>query len=313
MKIIIRLGLATGLLLNLPTIYAAQPAEGTFTLTQDCSAYHSIKKQTQPIDLKTGGRYSIIGQNKQNATHYLLKIDDQQRWIDLKCGDKSGDTLPNTTSSPKNDYLLALSWQPSFCQKHRTKKECKTQTTKRYDAKNLSLHGLWPQPKNNTYCNVSTKNKSVDRRGRWDLLEPLTLSADTWQGLREVMPAVVSQLERHEWIKHGTCYKDADPEVYYQDSIRLTKQVNEAVAPLFAGNIGRNLKLSTIQQAFEQQFGEGTGDKINLKCNRKGLITELWINVSGDIQKDTPLATLLKAAPNAKSACQKGEVDAVGY
>ena len=41
-------------------------------------------------------------------------------------------------------YVLALSWQPAFCEGRPDKSECRTQTQNRFDANNFVLHGLWP-------------------------------------------------------------------------------------------------------------------------------------------------------------------------
>ena len=40
------------------------------------------------------------------------------------------------------------------------------------------------------------------------------------------MPGFSSNLQRHEWIKHGTYYSP-ELETYYADSIRLAKQIDK--------------------------------------------------------------------------------------
>ena len=202
-----------------------------------------------------------------------------------------------------------MSWQPAFCEGKPRKKECRTQTRNRYDAKHWSLHGLWPQPRNNTYCGVSDIDKGIDRNKRWHLLEPIKLSQKTSQALAFTMPGMASNLHRHEWIKHGTCYgKDAD--AYYADSIYLTEQINNsAVGALFSRNVGKKVSLKEVRKRFDQAFGKGTGKKVNLRCDRKGLISELWVNLSGEISDKTPMSALLENAINAGSTCKIGLVD----
>lgn len=174
------------------------------------------------------------------------------------------------------------------------------------------MHGLWPQPKNNAYCNVSNKNQAIDKRSHWHLLPSLNLSDQTFEDLLVVMPGVVSDLHRHEWIKHGTCYSDS-PEIYYKHSLVLMDQINESpVRDLMAQNIGKSLTADEIRAQFDKSFGEGAGGKVNVKCH-KGMINELWINLQGEITENTPLSQLLKEAEPVKASCQSGLVDPAGF
>ena len=43
-----------------------------------------------------------------------------------------------------DDYVLAASWQPSFCETKPDKDECESQTGDRFDATHFAIHGLWP-------------------------------------------------------------------------------------------------------------------------------------------------------------------------
>ena len=53
-------------------------------------------------------------------------------------------------------YVLAISWEPAFCEDHEGKSECQRETEQTFDATHFSLHGLWPQPKGNFYCHGAT-------------------------------------------------------------------------------------------------------------------------------------------------------------
>ena len=303
--------------LSLSHVQAAEKLEGCFQASQSCEAFRSIRKKTNPanIHLEAGKIYPLVAKNKANAaTHYQLLIKGAKparRWVAIECGKVLDSCAKNheiAATSSNDEYLLALSWQPSFCEIHKSKPECASMTSKRYDAQNLSLHGLWPQPRNNAYCGVSMKDKSIDRK-RWSLLKPLELEANVAKELMKLMPGFASNLQRHEWIKHGTCYgKNAND--YYTDAMSLLQEVNNSsVSVLFRENIGKQITSKQIRQRFDQDFGEGSGDKVNLRCDRKGRIAELWINLKGDIQSDFSLSGLLKAAPQAKSNCKSGVVD----
>ncbi len=126
------------------------------------------------------------------------------------------------------------------------------------------------------------------------------------------MPGVRSFLHRHEWIKHGSCY-NADPETYFQESIMLMRQVNRsAVRDYFSANIGKTVSVANIREKFDQAFGDGAGKKINVKCS-SGMITELWINLKGEITPQSDVALLLKNADMATSKCRSGVIDPVRY
>ena len=165
---------------------ATLPLEGCFIAQDECPALHSIRKGTNPgnITLSKGMAYEVTGKNKVNETHYLIKIEGDkisQRWVAVSCGKllidckekASGEIKPTSppaiapvaqpiTPTVQPDYLLAISWQPAFCQTRQRKSECITQTQARFDADHFTLHGLCPQPINNVYCDVDTEDKTLD-------------------------------------------------------------------------------------------------------------------------------------------------------
>jgi len=300
----------------------AKKIGGCFEATQSCEAFQSFRKKTNPnnIRLDENTQYKVLESSKKMKAYRIQidGLDKSARWVSRSCGDwlqsctLQGEQITNKRAKKKykgKQYLLALTWQPAFCEGRPRKKECKTQTRNRYDAKHWSLHGLWPQPRNNTYCNVSDVDKGIDRNKKWHLLEPVKLSQKTAQALAFTMPGMASNLHRHEWIKHGTCY-GKDAEAYYADSIYLTEQINNsAVGALFTRNVGNKVSLKEVRQRFDQAFGKGSGKKVNLKCDRKGLISELWINLKGEISDQIPMASLLENAVDAASSCKVGKVD----
>ena len=90
-------------------------------------------------------------------------------------------------------------------------------------------------------------------------------------------------------------------------------QINKSqVRDLFADNIGNNITATEIRAKFDAAFGAGSGNKVNVKCTGK-LITELWLNLNGEIASNTQLADLLKNAPPTKLSCQEGRIDPVGF
>jgi ribonuclease T2 len=299
----------------------------SFTATTNCPAVQSIRKGSNAgnIRLTTNKTYPVVGKNKDNPSHYLLKIDGAQpaqRWVSKQCGKllsagaTSNDNSPRNNLAGRKEYVLALSWQPSFCETKPNKTECQSQTSDRFDAKNLTLHGLWPNA--GEYCGVSNKLVKIDRANNWDKLPPISLSLQTSQALAEKMPGFSSNLQLHEWYKHGTCY-GTSPDQYFQDAMGLQDQVNGSkVQELFVNNIDKVIKNTAIRASFDDSFGTGTGQKVTVECksdideDKAVMITELQISLAGEINNNS-ISDLITAGKLVKPGCLKGEVDRAGF
>jgi len=291
---------------------------------------------------------------KQNPTYYQIELNTDTisgkeavairflRWVRLDCGTASwaknserqsakvgakegsnkpaivDETRPNSASPPGESrsahFLLALSWQAAFCETHRRKPECGNQNADRYDSTHFSLHGLWPQPIENAYCGVNMITKSLDRKKKWAMLPRPKLSRSLRNRLREVMPGTASSLDRHEWIKHGTCYSDG-PEEYYAESLQLLDQVNaSSFRDFIAENIGKEIDVTALKTAFDSAFGLLASKKVGFRCDRGGRLTEIWINLHGLIESNTPVDTLLPKASAGRSNCRDPiMIDAAGF
>jgi len=123
------------------------------------------------------------------------------------------------------------------------------------------------------------------------------------------MPGVSSNLHKHEWIKHGTCY-GSDANTYYKDSIHLLEQINNSkVGNFFSKNIGKRVTLQQVRSLFNRNFGQGTGKRVQMQC-KKGMITELWLNLGSG---SDDLGTLLKRGKSVKGRCFSGRIDKAGF
>ncbi len=301
------------------TAQAQVVLKGVFTALESCEAYQSFRKGTNPgnIRLVQGASYELIAKNKEKATHYRIRIKDaspMERWVSASCGHiLTPDAALSSGHDPSlPEYLLAVSWQPAFCQTHQSRSECKSQNKNRYDADHFTLHGLWPQPVSNVYCTADDRNKRLDEQKKYHQLPEPRISSATSEQLTRVMPGTMSFLHRHEWIKHGTCYSPS-PEEYFGESIQLIKQLNDsAVREYFKDNIGETVSVSEIKARFDKAFGPGAGDKVNIKCHN-GMITELRINLKGEITLQSELSALIHNAASAASGCRSGIIDAAGY
>ena len=288
-------------------------ADKFLSASQECLVYNNMKhsKNSGNQSLKIGNSYKIIDEKRDQYYITIPNINIPNRWVDKNCFGitNSIKKKPKTTHKTKSyNMLLALSWQNAFCETHRYVKECK-KTTRGYTDNQFGLHGLWPQPRENIYCNVSSRDKKLDKTHKWNKLKPLTLSNQTRKELLEIMPGSASNLQRHEWIKHGTC-TNMNANEYYTKAIKLTKQINNSkLGKFFSQNIGKIVTLQQIKFKTNESFGKGTGKKIELRC-KNDLITELWIDIGSN---GNDIRELIKDGKDRKSRCKKGKIDKVGY
>jgi ribonuclease T2 len=308
--------------------WAFEPMDGCFVATAVCPAVSSISTASNPggIATEVDRAYELLGANRADEpSHFQIRItaaDPRDRWVETGCGEVVAacdlpDAPPPPPPSPRGEstssgYVLAASWQPAFCQIHRSKTECQTQTEARFDSAHFTLHGLWPQPRANVYCGVSRELRTDAEAGRWSDLPPLELTDETRADLDVVMPGTQSDLQRHEWIKHGTCYSDTAEE-YYVESLQLMNQLNASpVRVLFAARIGERVTADELRAAFDQAFGADAGDRVEMACSG-GLITELRIHLDGAITETTRFAELIAAANPVRGGCTGGRVDPAGF
>ncbi len=313
---------------------AEVPLSGTFVAREACPALQSIRKETNPGSVRTEPDrcYPLIAKNKPAASHYLIEIqgaEPPRRWVGVSCGEHlvaadgstnggqgGGSTGGGTGSSRQAEFVLAVSWQPAFCEGKPDKTECTTQSPTRFDATNFTLHGLFPQPRSNIFCGVSPRDIQLDKNRDWENLPEPNLDPGTRRELETVMPGTASFLERHEWIKHGTCFQGESADEYFARTLALMKQLNASqVRSLLASKIGSEVTGAAIRDAFDASFGDGAGERVRVACKRDGgrnLIVEITIGLAGQINDDPSLEKLIAASQPTDPGCPRGIVDPVG-
>ncbi len=141
---------------------------------------------------------------------------------------------PAMNRPPVTHYVLALSWQPAFCEFNEERPECRALDPTDFAATHLTVHGLWPNDRPNagpTYCGIDGETKALDQPKSWCELPEPEMSGKTRAHLAQTMPGVLSCLDRHEWIKHGTC-AGLGAERYFAETLRLASAVQAtAVRP----------------------------------------------------------------------------------
>jgi ribonuclease T2 len=324
--------ISASLVMMLPLLVVAKKPKVYATAVLECPAFNNMKHTTNThnIQLKIGKKYRVLQKNKGQILTLIEGERIAQRWVDENClsngKKKMTQEAPQKVSkstfaerlvqhnkrsskSTSKQNLLALSWQNAFCQTHQYKKECRAMNAQSFGAFEFVLHGLWPQPRNNVYCNMSKKEIGRDKNKQWNRLNRLELNATVRANLAKMMPGYASNLHLHEWVKHGSCYGTSAND-YYADALSLVRQINESkVRQYFKKNIGRTIRLDDIRRVFDKAFGKGAGEHVTMNC-KQGLITELWLYLGSG---SSELSKLLKSGARAKSRCYKGRVDAVGF
>lgn len=305
--------------------------EGYFLASQPCEAFQSKNSMSNPGDILVEPSiiYEMLGLNKPNGDYYQIKISDapvtDARWVAIACGEHVAETdttdpdPQDPTGNESSDNLLALSWQPAFCELKPRKSECQTLNGGNLPvaATQLSIHGLWAQPRGKEYCGVSEFMRQLDQNKQWGQLPELALGAETRAALNELMPGTASFLQRHEWTKHGTCHLGAGgAEEYFADTIAVTNAINRSgVGQFLAEHVGENISTQAIREQFDSAFGEGAGNRVQFHCQGDGnrvLIQELKINLQGTISADVSVSELLLAAQETTLGCPEGVVDPAG-
>ena len=320
----------------LPTVsMAGKQLEIEREAIKDCKAFNNMKhtKNKNNISIKTGYVYRIL-EHRESQVMILIdnmaESDLRQRWVDSDCfykkeivtnkviividskgHEKVYKPIDKTSIKQKisTQNLLAISWQNAFCQTHKRRQECIDRDENHFGSREFLLHGLWPQPRNNQYCDVDKKEIGKDKNKQWSKLKELRLSPKTRGKLEVLMAGYQSYLHRHEWIKHGTCY-GTNADEYYSKSMELLQEINYSkVGEFFTNNINQTVNIKDIRKIFDKEFGIGTGESVDMRC-KNGLIIALWLNIGGG---DGTLSTLLKKGQKVKSSCNKGEIDALGF
>ena len=322
----------TALLCCWPLVGLAEPFSAGLIAERDCPAGISTKHQENPgqVRLVPGETYRVVARNRAEPTHYQVRIESarpRERWVEVACGRlapavtdaprgldaaSAPVSAPTRTGGMDQQFVLAASWQPAFCEQRQGRPECRGQTPARADARQFSLHGLWPQPIGRAYCGVERPQRAHSESGDWQRLPAPDLQPATRGALEQRMPGTLSALERHEWLKHGTCY-GADADTYFRHSLALLDQLNASdVRTLFEASIGRRLRAEQVRDAFDRAFGAGTGERVRLECDPAGQITELRIGLKGVITDQSTLGDLIRAAPTRTLGCRGGWVDRAG-
>jgi ribonuclease T2 len=198
-------------------------------------------------------------------------------------------------------YILALTWQPAFCQYHPGLPECPGEgVTDEPDAPHLTLHGLWPSDTDNSglsYCGVGVDLRALDERRQWCEIPEPAISVTARESVDAIMPGARSCLDRHQWLKHGTC-SGLDQDAYFRLASRFAGDIaRTAVGRSIDDAAGGVIEAKRVRAAFEDRFGAGSARALSLRCRKDGgrsYLSALWIRLSPAISGLDPGQAALK-------------------
>lgn len=203
------------------------------------------------------------------------------------------------------EWMLAISWQPAWCEVpgdecQRALPECMRPY---HGGEALTLHGLWPQW--GGYCDVpDSVIKNFCGNGRCAIARP-DMSAETEKFLASIMPSSASRLDRHEWLKHGTC-SAMTPDAYFRKAGDLVEAFRAThLGRLLADRVGQTVSRQEICDTFAKDVGkEGIG-ALEVSSKRhadKFYLTEIQIGLKAETGTALSLApgTML---PKGENTC----------
>ena len=200
-----------------------------------------------------------------------------------------------------DSYTFTMSWEPTFCEGKPSATECRSQSADRFDATNLSLHGLWPDQNGDArhaygYCGVDSATQALDRAPTWCQLPEPPLSDATRSALSTTMPGTASCLDHHEWIKHGSCSAMA-AEDYFALAAALVRQVaGTNFGRFLSAHAGQTVTADDALSAFEQDFGSGSRDLVAMNCtnaNGAQALLEVRVHLANPLRPASELASML--------------------
>lgn len=186
-----------------------------------------------------------------------------------------------------DQYVLALTWQPGFCQEMRDAGrdlpvECEDPQPVRDQADNLTLHGLWPsQPRslrpqleerdwNGQGCAYLLADRDLNDADKCD--PRYRLRQGTRQELARVMPGANEDtcLEHYEFAKHGVCF-GFDPDAYFLTAARLSREVRASILGRFLRErTGAKVRLQDFRAVLEAAYGRTAAREADILCTGWG-------------------------------------------
>ncbi len=167
-----------------------------------------------------------------------------------------------------SNYIIAITWQPSQCQRVSGAQECSLEKYNLTGKSHLTAHGLWPSIPNTLQaanvatsawnslgCGIFNGFKAFDKPS--DSCEySLSLQEETANLLSKYMPGSTTStcLHKYEYAKHAQCFS-FQPDEYFLHLASITEQLRESPFGQFlASNIEKQVSIDTIVSTFYTAF-----------------------------------------------------------
>lgn len=177
---------------------------------------------------------------------------------------------PTCQVDPGKEKFYRLEWTvpATFCASNRRDPSCE-----RFPKHSpIQLHGLWPnyvQGYPEGTCSPVECKEQSEARGKYCAFpEPPELYASpSWTARKAYMAGTENCLERHEWVKHGTCSPLKATE-YFDWSLRKTQEITDQLALPVDTPISKAMFDKTVAKKLPELKGA-----FNLSCRGKRLNT----------------------------------------
>lgn len=196
------------------------------------------------------------------------------------------DRRPRPSANSASSSLLVVTWGPSLCRVERDNAGCRSGHVEQL-GQTFILHGLWPQPSTEQYCDVPKRLSDSKRT-------PVQLPDDVESRLQAMM-SDAALMTTHEWYAHGTCSGVAAPE-YFGIATDLAQEVVRVLNPLFGASSGAQISARSLRQTFDAEFGGGAGMRVALRCKKADRDEE---DVAYEVQLSLPAVVDLRDGDNA--------------
>jgi ribonuclease T2 len=212
---------------------------------------------------------------------------------------------PTETAAASTSSLLVVTWGPSLCKVEPSNSGCKSGHVGNL-GQSFVLHGLWPQPSTEQYCEVPKRTPDRDRK-------PVSLPPDLQASLKAMM-SDSALMTTHEWYAHGTCSGVAPP-AYFGIAADLADQAAKVLDPLFQQAAGQRVSSRSVRATVDAQLGMGTGKRVGLTCRDASgagsIVYEVRFSLPpvAELREDSPsLASALTGGPTVAPGCGQARV-----
>ncbi|MYM87857.1 ribonuclease I [Rugamonas sp. FT82W] len=286
---------------------ASESASGQFTATQNCEAFSSFAKRSNPgaVQVAAGTSYTVREINKVDYDWLRVDVPGAEpslRWVQRSCGTPAltaqsakapagqagGESC--SIANKQDSYVLAITWQPGFCEHasyNGKKPECDALGSGKLEAKTLSLHGLWPNKKE-----CGTHYGGCEGPA-------FALTKETIDKVAPWMPNFYFERSfgAYEWNKHGKC-QALPPDEYFIKAVSAVRVVNDSeVGKIVLGSAGKSFRVGEFFDRVKARYGEQVASSITLVCTQRKYLQEIRVALPLDFSTGGELPQLVGNAP----------------